>query len=621
MRVLFASRRVAIVVLLLGLAVVALSYYVSTQRLLAAREARRNDDNAQAESLLAACWRLPGFSSAIALEDELLGVQQGDLRNEPALQSRALSRSEEGHLILEALAKGNLASFRWQEAQLQADAILRRQPDDARALWLRARARLEMQQEDLAREDLKQAVELEPSVHAIRRSWADALQKSGYIHQAMEQYEFLLEAQPNDERASLALAHCLQDQARLSDAITLVDALLARHPRSVACLIERGRLAIRAGEPSKAETWLRTATELSPDHLQANFGLSLALQAQQKVDSEFDAHKIHNERRQAELRSQLQQSPNSAEALTAIGRWAMRTGEEYDAAGWFYSALRADADYAPAHQGLAEFFSSVGQTMRAKLHAEKGGNALSDNTNLPITLAATAETAAAPTASLSKQPQISAVEEASSADVHRVCAACHAYPQPETLPRAVWRKEVKQGFDFLRDSVIAEKYPSLESVVEYYERRAPEQLEVIEQPKVSSTAPVKFEKRGTGWLPNVPLQPGVANAKLATLFGGKNQELLLCETRLNALLIMKPYDSGPGGTVLAQLNTPCHSTVCDLNLDGRQDIIVASLGSFLSHRRSSGPGAVVASRGKRSIRIQDADRRHRPRSGRTSSRF
>lgn len=75
--------------------------------------------------------------------------------------------------------------------------------------------------------------------------------------------------------------------------------------------------------------------------------------------------------------------------------------------------------------------------MRTKLHAEKGGNALSDNTNLPITLAATAETAAAPTASLSKQPQISAVEEASSADVHRVCAACHAYPQPETLPRAV----------------------------------------------------------------------------------------------------------------------------------------------------------------------------------------
>lgn len=65
------------------------------------------------------------------------------------------------------------------------------------------RIRLEMQQEDLAREDLKQAVELEPSVHAIRRSWADALQKSGYIHQAMEQYEFLLEQQPNDERHKL----------------------------------------------------------------------------------------------------------------------------------------------------------------------------------------------------------------------------------------------------------------------------------------------------------------------------------------------------------------------------------------------------------------------------------
>jgi hypothetical protein len=179
-----------------------------------------------------------------------------------------------------------------------------------------------------------------------------------------------------------------------------------------------------------------------------------------------------------------------------------------------------------------------------------------------------------------KHPAIPTDQEASSAEVQRLCAACHAYPEPETLPRSVWRKEVKQGFDFLRDSALADAYPALESVVLYYERRAPEQLPSIVQPLAKSEFPVQFEKRGTGWPPNVPLQPGVANANLAPLFGNSNLDLLLCETRLNALLIMKPYAQGPGGAVLAPLNTPAHSTVCDLDHDGRSDILVASLGSF-----------------------------------------
>jgi tetratricopeptide (TPR) repeat protein len=188
MRVYFGPKRVVVAGLFFGVALIGASFYWTNWRLNQARQARRDDAYGLAESLLAACWHFPSLSTAIALEEELLAVQQGDLRNELALQSRALVREADRNLILEALAKGNLASFQWNEAQLRADAILKRQPGDARALWLRARARIEMQQEDLARLDLEQAVKAEPTANVIRRSWADLLHKLGYVGEALVQY-------------------------------------------------------------------------------------------------------------------------------------------------------------------------------------------------------------------------------------------------------------------------------------------------------------------------------------------------------------------------------------------------------------------------------------------------
>ena len=67
---------------LLVSAIITAAYLISMGSLSAAREARRDDNYSEADRLLAACWRLPGLRSAIDLEDQLLGVQQGDLKDE-----------------------------------------------------------------------------------------------------------------------------------------------------------------------------------------------------------------------------------------------------------------------------------------------------------------------------------------------------------------------------------------------------------------------------------------------------------------------------------------------------------------------------------------------------------
>src|SRR5262245_7219218 len=69
--------------------------------------------------------------------------------------------------------------------------------------------------------------------------------------------------------------------------------------------------------------------------------------------------------------------------------------------------------------------------------------------------------------------------EATPEQVHQVCGACHLYPPADTFPKSAWRREVKQGYEFLSNSSLRLDYPPLESVALYYERRAPEALPPI----------------------------------------------------------------------------------------------------------------------------------------------
>jgi tetratricopeptide (TPR) repeat protein len=564
--------------ILFGVACVPGAYLLSARRLAAAREARRGDNCSQAERSLAACWRLPGLRSAIELEEQLSAVQQGDLRNEKAWQSQSAGNSADNRLILEALAKGKLAHFQWATAQKYAESILDKDPADARALWLKARARIEMHLEEQALADLERALQSEPDDFEIRRTHADLLHRLGHVKKAIVEYEQLHNERPDSERVIVALAQCWQEQAKLEDARELLDRLLDGQPVLVSALIERGRLALRMGDPQAAEKSLRRAVELNPDHADANFVLRLALQAQRKVDAAIDARVLQIDRRQAEVIQSLREPNPQLALLTDVGQWMVRTGQEHDAAAWFYSALKEDANYRPAHLGLAQLFGRNGQTRRAQAHARLAG------TDMESQLRAADTTASRPpirqlrsSQQLAEDPHPS---EALSEDVHRLCAACHAYPPPETMPRSAWRKEVKQGYDLLRGSALAGDFPALESVALYYEHRAPDRLPQSEQPATTVTPPVKFERRGIGWMPNVPPYPSVANAQLTRVFGNSNQQLLLCESRLNALLVVNPNEPGPGGMVISGLTAPCHTTVADLDGDRQNDILVASLGQF-----------------------------------------
>ncbi|HEV3238186.1 MAG TPA: FG-GAP-like repeat-containing protein, partial [Gemmataceae bacterium] len=166
--------------------------------------------------------------------------------------------------------------------------------------------------------------------------------------------------------------------------------------------------------------------------------------------------------------------------------------------------------------------------------------------------------------------------EATSAEVHQFCGACHAYPPPDTFPRAAWKKEVRQGYDFFRDSTLQIDYPSMESVIRYYEVRAPETLTVNPPQNSHSPLPVRFQ---TSTLPGDPFS-AISNLNLVHLYDERKLDLLACDMRSGKIMVAKPYEQSPNFKELAVVPNPAHVEVVDLNGDGVKDILVASLGNF-----------------------------------------
>jgi tetratricopeptide (TPR) repeat protein len=358
----------------------------ATGHLLAAQAARRRDAYGEAESHLADCLRLGGMTEATALERLLLTAQQGDLADmEGLLKARTSPGDPDAVPVLEALAKGYGKRFWQADALACLNELLQRQPRHAQALLMRARAwedraeKGEAEREADALRDYEQVIELAPSVEA-RLGRAGALYRLGRPRESLSEYERLGQDRPDDPDVLLGLARCRYALHDVDEARRPLDALLAQQPDHAAGLLERGRLALHAGDQARAEAWLSRAAALAPaGDCEPYRLLGQCLEVERKDEEARRCSDLLRDRELDVLRVerrilQANRDPHDIALRYDIALDLMRLGRERDGVAALFLVLEQQPRHGPAHAALADYFQRAGQPDRAARHRRAAAN-------------------------------------------------------------------------------------------------------------------------------------------------------------------------------------------------------------------------------------------------------
>ncbi len=174
--------------------------------------------------------------------------------------------------------------------------------------------------------------------------------------------------------------------------------------------------------------------------------------------------------------------------------------------------------------------------------------------------------------------------EAMRPEVEAFCGGCHAPPQPDAFPKEAWYGLVQDGFSFYHNSNRSDLAPPpMQQVASYYRMLAPATLPV--PPVGSRAATARFTSEGLA----AAGEPLDAESSPATSFlmwthklDAEQPCLLICDMQsgqvrqllLDGRLLAE-------SRLIAQMAHPAHAEPCDLDADGRCDLVVAELGSFL----------------------------------------
>jgi hypothetical protein len=171
------------------------------------------------------------------------------------------------------------------------------------------------------------------------------------------------------------------------------------------------------------------------------------------------------------------------------------------------------------------------------------------------------------------------------------CGRCHQYPEPEILPASVWELQVRKMYELAEASPSdTVQPPAVETTLSFYLSRAPAQLRAARAKTPTADSPVVFEPR-----PLAPAGaarfPAVSNLKLAAVIEASRLDVILCDMRHHAVLLVTPGRQRESVLMLATIPHPCHVEVTDLDRDGLQDLLVADLG--VMHTSDELRGSIV----------------------------
>jgi tetratricopeptide (TPR) repeat protein len=327
---------------------------------LMARTCRRADDADAARDHLQRARQLGWDRDAVERELLLAQAQAGLLpRVEGALRQDLEAGTDEGTVILEALARGCLQANLVDRAYGYTGLWVERYPDDWVGRFWHARALEQGLRLDLAAEAYRQVLARRPDHAESHLRRGHILLARGRYAEALPHLETYLARHPDDEGALVDLARCQRAARPAGEARATVERLLALPGEHPGGWLLCGQLDLDDDRPDDALPWLERAARALPHDRDVHVQMAAVLR---RLGRDDEARK-HEERMLAIDRDQQRVEALTKEILARprdvglryeAGVTLVRLGQDAQAVRWFVSVLLLEPGHQPTRQALAE---------------------------------------------------------------------------------------------------------------------------------------------------------------------------------------------------------------------------------------------------------------------------
>jgi tetratricopeptide (TPR) repeat protein len=338
------------------------------------RIARQTDQEAEAMQYYQQCEEHGGDKDVVELERSLLRAQKGKLADvENWLSAFAEKEPTLSPVVLEALVRGCLRTYRLNSAIKYLDRWLEKDKSQARALLWKGEALILLKRPTEAIDTLSK-LDNEEGRLALGKVLADA-SRAG---EALKQFDRVLKEHPTSPlpQAVLGRAECLLALNRASEAGKALDALSADELELPRALLLRGKVELARDQPAAAEPLLRQAVKASPHDREPLSNLALCLdKLHQRIEPDTlrdKVKRIDRDREQLDaLTRKIIQAPTNAALRCQAGELCLKSGNDKEGIRWLESALLEDPLNRQAHSLLAAYYHAHDQPELAARHGHQ----------------------------------------------------------------------------------------------------------------------------------------------------------------------------------------------------------------------------------------------------------